>query len=252
MKKTFPFLLVVGCLFFISCKKEKISNPAPGPASVQKKLVQTTFDESWYFQYNPDGTLKEMSLQNDYKIQMSYSPGKAQLTIMSQGKKSTDGMYTLSNNRPVKYEWTTFNNNGQPTGSYLEQYEYNAKGLLVKMIYSDNSYVEHVYDAGDNLVLVNHFNQLGVQYGKTEYTYGNQKDLFPQFSYLSSRRIGFLFPAMSRMLPVSEKQTGLPGGDVTYHGNISYELDAEGYVVKGKLNPLLPGNSGFEWTNLFQ
>ena len=249
MRKIFSLAALALSLFMVSCKKDK--NDAGNPSPVKKQLKETTYDEHWTFSYHDDGSLKEMSLSNNYSQKFIYSANSVEVLCFSSGKLSTKGVFTLSNGKPVKLNYTNFNSMGQPINSYVELFEYNGKGLLQKKVYASNNFETYEYDGNDNLIRITHHDDMGIATGKTEYAYGNQKDMFPQYGYLNSSNYGFLFPSFSKYLPVSRIDTDLPSNDITFHTLVSYELDADGYVIKGHAISQVANVSDTHWTNTY-
>ncbi|HEX2629134.1 MAG TPA: hypothetical protein VHM26_08985 [Chitinophagaceae bacterium] len=251
MRKIFSVAALIASLFIVSCKKDKNNVGNPSSPSVQKKLKETTYDENWKFSYLDNGSLKEMSLSNDYKQTFIHSANSVQVMSFSNGKINAKGVFTLSNGKPVKLGWTNFNANGQPINTTFETFEYNAKGLLQKRVYPFNSFETYEYDGNDNVIRITHHDDQGVANYKTEITYGNQKDLFPQYGYLSSNSFGFIFPPLSKYLPTSKIETDIANNYISYHSLVSYELDADGYVIKGHAISQVPNVSDAHWTNTY-
>jgi YD repeat-containing protein len=250
MKKIFSLAILGLSLFVVSCKKDK--NDIGGPSSTQKKLKETTYDENWKFSYNQNGSVKEMALPAyNYKQLFSYTAGSVEIQSTTNGKMTSKGIYTLSNGKPVKLDRTNYDAMGQPTNSYTELFEYNAKGLLKKKTYPAGNFEMYEYDGNDNLIRITHHNEQGIAGYKTEYTYGNQKDLFPQYGYLNSTVEGNIFPPFAKYLPVSKIETDLSTNDIAYHTLVSYELDADGYVIKGHAISQMANYSDTHWTNTY-
>lgn len=248
MKKIFSLAAIALALFAASCSKDKNDNG--GPTSTEKKIKHTTLNEDRTFTYNADGTLKEASSPGGYKRVVSYEPGKAVVESLGNGKVLSKFEFILTNGRPTKGTWINFNDQGQPTDVIVYLYDYNAKGLLKRMTYANNDYEEYEYDANDDLIRITYVNQ-GMEDSKVEFMYGNQEDRFPQYGVLKQSVESFLFPALSKHLPVSRKRINLPQNNTTNHLTYTYELDAEGYVVKGTATSQMPNSPGYNWVNSY-
>lgn len=260
MKNFFSISFLAATLLFVSCKKEAVNNPGngnPGNGNPvpSKKLVASTINGKNTLTYNPDGTPNQIIIDHGtyvYKKVFSYSAGKASYISWLGNKKGEVGEYTLVNGKAVAFQWTYFDAFEAPIGTYNETYTYNAKGLVEKHFYNNGMYWQLDYDASNNVTVMTYRDAQGQALEKTEYTYGNQPDLSPAFGYLTNWGHGFFLSPYSKHLPVSEKSTDLVTQQVTGNATISYELDAHGYVLKGKWHGLLPGNIDYEWTNSFQ
>lgn len=256
MKKSLLFSILFS-LILLSCKKENITdNAGDETAAVIKKLVHTTINGDISIDYNVDGTPHKITTTQSggakYEKVYTYSPGKVNYLLTMGGKKSEIGEYILLNGRISSFQWTYYDYFEDPINTFNETYLYNAKGLLERHNFGGNVYTLYSYDNKDNLILKLYHNEQGVLSDKVEYAYGNQKDLFPSFGYMRNYGDGFFLPAYSKYLPVSQKVTDLLTNQVTYDGTFSYELDAQGYVTKGKWHSLTPGYQDYEWINSFQ
>jgi hypothetical protein len=248
MKKIFSLAAIALAFFATSCSKDKNENT--GSVSTEKKLKHTTLNEDRTFTYNADGTLKEANIPNGYKEVLIYEPGKVIIESRSNGALIATFEFTLTNGKPIKGTWSNLNDMGQPTDITVYLYEYNAKGLLKRVTYENSDYEEYEYDVNDDLIRLTYVNQ-GIADGKIEFTYGNQEDRFPQYSVIKPSTENFLFPALSKHLPVSRKEINLPQNNTTHHLTYTYELDAQGYVVKGNAASQTPNSSGYSWTNTY-
>ena len=107
MKKIFSFSFIAASLLFVSCKKETINQPDPGPGGgpgpvVSKKLKETTFDEHRLFTYNADGKIKEIILPiqgYEYKESGNYliiRRAPIRLTLVTNKAITEDKMYVVT------------------------------------------------------------------------------------------------------------------------------------------------------------
>ncbi len=257
MKKFISFLIISSVLL-ASCKKDKTDVVAPGaPAVPSKKLAHSTMNGDLTLTYNADGTLRTLDKvvafgPYHFTTTYSYSPGKVNYLAMLNGKKSEIGEYTIVNGRPTTFVWTYFDAFENPLATYTETFKYNAKGLLAEHQFGPVVHTLYTYDANDNLVTAVYYNDQGIAESKTEYTYGNQKDLFPAMNYMSSDGEGFLLPAYSKYLPVTQKGTNLLTNTIEFENSFTYTLDADGYVIKGKSDAANPAHTDYEWISTFQ
>ena len=257
MKKIFS-LAIIACLAFASCSKEKTdSNPGNPGNPVSKKLTHTTVNGDINLSYNADGTLHDMTRvigAYTYKYIYTYSPGKVNYVSNQQTptgwKKSEIGEYTIANGRPTTFVWTYFDAYENPISTFTESFIYNAKGLLARRNFTGNVHSIYTYDAQDNMILSEYYDDMNVNTGKTEYTYGSQKDLFPGLNWVRSYGDGFFLPQISKNLPLTQKGTDLVTNTISYHTTFTYVLDADGYVKTGKADDAVSGTS-YSWDNIF-
>ncbi|HEX2628860.1 MAG TPA: hypothetical protein VHM26_07610 [Chitinophagaceae bacterium] len=247
MKKIFSLTLLAVVLFAASCSKDKNDNGGPGT----KRLKSTTLDENWSFAYNNDGTLKEITGPSGFKETLTYETGKITVKTFWNDINTAKAEWTITNGKPVHVVRSYFDNMGQPSGGNFVDYEFNPKGLLGKVSYDYGGYDEYEYDSNDNLIRITSYNDQGIATFKSEYGYGTQVDRFPQYSVLRSDTEGFFFPPLSKHLPVSKKEIPLPANTVNFEMTYNYELDADGYVIKGTGTSLNPNYSGYSWVNAY-
>lgn len=253
MKKNSFILFLAACFLLGSCKKETFNEPVTGHV-VSKKLLQSSMYGNTVLSYNADGTLKKIDVTTAsyvYRKEFSYAPGKVSYMTWIGSLKDQVGEYTIVNGKATAYVWTYFAANGDPIATYNESFVYNANGLLEKRTYGNGDYTTFNYDSKGNLILSTAFTQ-GQASSKIEYTYTNQPDRFPAYGFFYTWGEGFVLPPMSKFLPVTQKKTDLVTAQVSYEGTLNYDLDADGYVLKGNWHSISGGYADWEWTNTFQ
>lgn len=249
MKKILTLSSLCFILFLTACKKDKdVQLPAPPP---QKTIKQTTLDEQWTFEYNANGTIKERMIGNAYREMFSYSAGKVDVETRVDGQLSGKATMPIVNGKPTQLTWTNYNDMGQPTTSYTETFEFNAKGLLQKRVYSSGEYNKYEYNAAGDLMLLTSFDDLGQPYSITEYTYVDKEDKHPQFTYLNTNLYGFFFPRLAIHLPLSEKRTNVQTNMIAFNMSFTYEFDSDGYVTAGFGHSLSANHSDRNWVNAY-
>lgn len=219
-----------------------------------KKLVQTNLKGNQSITYHKDGmpaTISWTQCGSEYKKTFNYEPGKISYIVLTDGAKTEKGVFTIEAGQVSRLDWNRFSNNGTITATNQETFQYNEKGLLVKHQFN-NSRSEYAYDEKDNLITVSHYNEAGKPTTIVEYTYTSIADQHPGFGFFTADGSGFFLPGFSKNLPASRKVTRANNGEVTQKGVFKYELDADGYVLKGKWDAVSVGDADFEWLNSFQ
>ena len=255
MKKSISFIVFASLLLLASCQKDAVENPGGGSGAPLKKLVQTTVSGNMSLVYNADGTLKQTTKVTQgytYVKNFDYAPGKVSYITLQGGKKLETGEYTMVNGKAVSVSLTYYDAYEDPYLTRTKTFQYNIKGLLEKVTYYDGSYSIFIYDANSNLTERTYYNNQGQGLNKSEFFYGSQKDLSPRFGFFEFSGESFLTSPYATYLPVKWKETDLLTAQVTYEDVMQYELDAQGYVLKGKTHVITGPYNDWEWTNSFE
>jgi hypothetical protein len=245
-------LFAVAATLFLSGYKEHVA--ADEKAPVTKKLLKTSLRNEQSVILDQDGRPKSITWSaggSIYIRSFTYAPGKIVYVVRVDGKKKEEGEYHLTGIKVHMLEWRSFDDRGDTTARNMESFEYNQVGLLSKHRFN-RAWSEYSYDDHKNLVRTAHYNAAGKPTTVVDYTYTSTKDLFPRLNYFNQDGSGFFLPAFAVYLPASKKVTKVSTNEVTLRGEFDYELDTDGYVVKGKWDALSAGDADHTWTNQFQ
>jgi hypothetical protein len=255
--KFYSTLLIGSLLAFtaVSCNKNKNDIPAPAqPALNEKLLVQTDYDEEIKISYNADRTVKEYVQDENgliFKTTFTYAAGTVTEVQYYNNKKTSERILSMQNGRIAKYAGHQFDDNGNVTLTLNVQYTYDGNGKLKQRVQDDGYTTEYIYGQDGNLAEeLQYWN--GVLHYKTKYEYyADLEEKLTSFNVMHEDGWGGFLPQFSNKLIKRKTFTNIPQQYVGYDGVYTYELDADGYVIKGKSVNVV-NNGVWQWTNVYQ
>ena len=259
MKRIRVILLIAsGFFFLVSCSKEKLSptpQPEPAPVANEKLLISSNRHYNKTMEYYPDRKIKKCGFSsggNQYLIEFTYGANTATAKSFINTKIVEMRVYQLNEKGHMTSEvFTIYDNNGSMTDQRTAQYFYNAAGQLVKETYSVGGRTDFIYDSKGNLKEQHFFDNNG-EYGYHTYEYYEDKPAkYMSYGQFNSYGIGTLRPLLSKNLIKRQLIIDLPSQEITFDGTYTYELDADGFEIKGKYVNAINGLS-HEWINVYQ
>lgn len=264
MKTNFTMynLLAITCLALIfglgGCNSDK-AQPEPQSGNLrangEKLLVAVTSTLSVGIEkidYNAYRKPQRITLHGPGNVEnVSYEANKVIYDRLKFGKVHSRTIYALENGLPVKSTFYAVDSSGTASEGAVTQYEYKA-GKLFKEITTTTGqpggfYYQYIYDNANENIAVKEVHDLdGTLQEKRTYEYTDIPEKAVIVNHWSPFYAdGLLFPRRSKNLV--EKMTVEYNGAVS-HSTFSYELDQEGYLVKGKRVSDAGPEKVSEWT----
>jgi YD repeat-containing protein len=243
-------LLLVGAS---SCKKNNDDLPVQPETVNQKRLVKTNMHGGEFLaSYNADGSIKEFTIPvENIKTTFAYNGNVVTQTRFKDNIKLWEFIIVLANGKVFKSSNTSFDNQGNVNSSFTAQYFYNASGQLEKEDYSTGLRHEYEYDANGNMKACRTYQGADYNY-REEYEYFlDKKEKWMSFNLMNGLGWGAFHPPFSKNLRKRKVFIDMQTQQVTYDLSYTYELDQDGYVLKGKYVNQFNG-TGKEWTNVYE
>lgn len=256
----FHFLAVAAITMMIaSCSKERNEPVIETIVAVEKParlLQQTSFfdDFNASFEYNADSSLSKMVIDNPGYIPeisyFSYNGNTITEEIYRNDKIFWKSVVTLENKRIVKEHCQYINPNGVIVQDNQIEYQYNAKGLLAKILQDGGAISwEYNYNNSNDLVSRKTYYS-GVLNELREYTYTDIVDKYPWHGHFSANAWGLNKPAFATHL-VKRLKVSDANGVLKKDYEYDYQLDAAGYVISGtRYDHIMAGS--YQWTSSYQ
>lgn len=245
-------------MLLFSCKKESVAPPLPPvPQPAGKQIVTSSSGNmSAKYEYYADGKVKQVlnfRPWGNYTNKYTYQAGKVLMDVYNDNGKKTE-MYEMFLNAKgfmEKIVYTAFDNSGNPAGTSTSNLFYNAAGLLESYVTLNGGSSKYYYNNDRNLIKNEYYDNNQQLASVTTYGYGQLDDKFPVVSYLTGNDYSWFCPPLSTKLVTQIKRTDLMLNKVVNDVAISYQLDADGYVLKGMVDELLPGTIDWTFENTF-
>ncbi|HWR32326.1 MAG TPA: hypothetical protein VN451_02270 [Chitinophagaceae bacterium] len=256
MKKIKTLLMAALAIVTISsCSKNKSDITPPPAPEVTKKMMTTTFNGNISFHYSADGKLKQYiseKLWGTYRYELSYEPGKVTIDIYNTVTNQKAEIHVLTLNAKGHISSTAgtlFNSNGSPYKFTVENFLYDDSGKLIE-INSPGSFTrKYFYDANGNNNKLEYYDKQNQLEDISYYTFSALPDKFPGHGMMSYDFYSLFLPARSKYLVSNLKGVDVTTNSTSFDENITYELDAQGYVLKGIVDETTPGSIDWNWSN---
>jgi hypothetical protein len=245
MKKIIAALAITA--MFASCKKERVTNPAPG---ADKKLSQMTYaydgqaPENETITYDAKGRILTYTTEDHVTSFLYENDTRLIVTIRKKSDNSITGVDECTLNSKGAITEILFKT---PAGvhNYTYEFIYNGDNQMINLkgiSPGGSSYENKAVIVNGNVQSVERYSD-GLPNGTIVYTYeGAKPNKLPVnlSSYWPSQT---LFGKSNAHLQTECKMTNA-AGTVTWHSTSMYQLDTDGYVTKANWNYIHDGTAG--------
>jgi hypothetical protein len=258
-----PFLqwIYFLALVFIcgACGKDEPAQPQPGPTPVvnERLLLQSSlFHDVDSIGYNADKTPKSLKIKGPGNlITISYAPDKVTYAFLKFDKTMSKTVYELENGVAKKLTFYSVDKDGKEEELATKLYFYK-EGRMIKEVYSapDQStqgyYTEYFYDSSNENVSVMEMREMtGALIEKTTFEYSDILDKSSFINQWTTDMDANLFPPKAKYLRSAQT---VEFNKLKAKSTFIYELDAQGYVVKGKRIDDKSPQKETIWINVWQ
>lgn len=248
MKKVFIALTAI--VVMASCKKENVVTPSI-PAET-KLLAKATYvwdngtPQTNEYTYDAQGRIIEFKEDNRTTTFNYVSPASVIATEKKNADNSLNGTKECEINAKGYITKMVFKN---PAGAvtYTYEYTYNAEGYMSgqKGIYPNGNTLDFLYSYADGNLVSSKLYYDNVFNSQTDYVYDKTKvNKFPVGKGAYWNVIQF-WGKGSKNLATEIKATNT-SGTVTWHRQMAFELDADGYTIKIIGTDMFSGKKGID------
>jgi len=226
------------------CKKEKITEPVPAPFVSGKLLKQIDIlysnGNTYFYKFNYDVQKRVIGSESKEDIiTQSYPDGKIEVTEFRKSLNRIVGQTTanIGSTGKVYKQTGEYNYNGTPFNS-ITDVEYDNSGYPVSVVETrnDGSIAKYEYTIQNgNIIKIKHsFNGAEVYTDSFEY-YADKSDKINIVNvYFSTYWVQNEFGKKSVNM-IKSRKTTYPGTSSVNTLDYSYEIDAQGYIIKANV-----------------